>query len=815
MKPTILIAVITLASCAALRASEPPKGEPTNAVDCAGVLLAVDGTAARSDGDRPAVGEIVRRHTAIRTDPTGQTPHIHLPDGNLLGNGDIGVVVAGGPDRQTFYIGKNDFWVPCTRFGYLRGTGIGQQNYPIGGVSVTIPALAGARFFQEMDLHQAESRSVFAKENLSVRYNAKVVATENVLIVELENSGSAPVTVEVETWTRSNSVRYGPNKPTPADLTIPDTSTAGTEGDLMWVTRDSTTLPDDAWRTHAAIVTRVLGTASTSVARDRHKVGCGLTLAAGQQAIIVAQVGNAVQFAPSFQLSKIKELVVEGEESLSQTRKRCAGWTIGAVRELERRHQEWWEQYWGKSWVELPGEPLLEKFFYGAVYLMGAGARAGKVAPGLYGPWTTSDTAEWSADYHLDYNFQHSWYGVYAINRPELALAYCDAIVNLLPLARETARKNKQEGLLFLTCAGPYGWAYPSHNSLPNNAESAINFRDYYQFTQDLDFLRNVAYPFMKEVALNWDAKLIKEPGVSGQTDDYRYKVHMAWDERAIKVDNPTSCLAFVRALYEALVQASEKLGADSELLPRWRDIVEHLSTWPTTLYKGKTVFDFGEGRNEPEGSVYPYNTYPFYPAAVEGLDSPCRQTLINTLATRPSYWTQENAFTQVFAAAAQGGYPTEELIERLRTRLRAEMAPNGVRVPGHSTLENAFAVNNVVLMLLQSDDGCVRVFPVWDLKKDARFLHLRARGAFLVSSEIKNGAVQYVRINSEKGGPITVVNPWAGFDLVVSESRGGQIAAERQGIRYTFATTPGETYDLAPAASARPQSGSASSRKP
>ncbi len=35
MKPTILIAVITLASCAALRASEPPKGEPTNAAEAA------------------------------------------------------------------------------------------------------------------------------------------------------------------------------------------------------------------------------------------------------------------------------------------------------------------------------------------------------------------------------------------------------------------------------------------------------------------------------------------------------------------------------------------------------------------------------------------------------------------------------------------------------------------------------------------------------------------------------------------------------------------------------------------------------------
>ena len=36
-----------------------------------------------------------------------------MPDGPLLGNGDVGVVLAGPPEAQVFYIGKNDFW---TRF---------------------------------------------------------------------------------------------------------------------------------------------------------------------------------------------------------------------------------------------------------------------------------------------------------------------------------------------------------------------------------------------------------------------------------------------------------------------------------------------------------------------------------------------------------------------------------------------------------------------------------------------------------------------------------------------------------------------------
>jgi hypothetical protein len=335
---------------------------------------------------------------------------------------------------------------------------------------------------------------------------------------------------------------------------------------------------------------------------------------------------------------------------------------------------------------------------------------------------------------------------------------------------------------------------------MPNNVESTINFRDYYRFTRDLDFLRNVAYPFLKEVAGNWDGKLLKVPGNSGAATDYRYKFQLGWDEGGAAVVNPTSGLAFLRALYQFLVEAAAELGADLELQPRWRDVVDHLGDYATTEYQGKTVFDFGEGCHKPEGSVYPYNTYPFYPAATEGLDSKYRVILINTLATRPSYWMQENAFTQVFAAGASGGYPAPELIEQLRTRIGKELSDNGiVRVPRHSTVENAFSVNNVALLLLQSGGDCVRVFPVWDLNKDARFVDLHAQGAFLVSSEVKTGVVQHVRIKSEKGWPVTIQNPWPGKRIGVR--RNGNPAESATGSRFTLPTIPHEEIELQPEA--------------
>ena len=76
--------------------------------------------------------------------------------------------------------------------------------------------------------------------------------------------------------------------------------------------------------------------------------------------------------------------------------------------------------------------------------------------------------------------------------------------------------------------------------------------------------------------------------------------------------------------------------------------------------------------------------------------------------------------------------------------------------------------------MLLQSHDGVIRVFPVWLTEKNARFKDLRAGGAFLVSSEFRDGRVESVGIKSQAGGLCRVANPWAGGKCEV-ESAGGE----------------------------------------
>ena len=50
---------------------------------------------------------------------------------------------------------------------------------------------------------------------------------------------------------------------------------------------------------------------------------------------------------------------------------------------------------WNTTWISLPDDPVLERFYYGQTYMIASAARRGKMPPGLYGPWIHSDVPNW------------------------------------------------------------------------------------------------------------------------------------------------------------------------------------------------------------------------------------------------------------------------------------------------------------------------------------------------------------------------------------------------------------------------------------
>jgi hypothetical protein len=84
-----------------------------------------------------------------------------------------------------------------------------------------------------------------------------------------------------------------------------------------------------------------------------------------------------------------------------------------------------------------------------------------------------------------------------------------------------------------------------------------------------------------------------------------------------------------------------------------------------------------------------------------------------------------------------------------------------------------------------------LRMFPAWPPEWDAAFT-LRARGAFLVTSSMHKGQIEFVQIRSEAGAECRLRNPWP--ESAVSLFRNGKKAEDLSGSLLKFATNRGET---------------------
>ena len=118
-----------------------------------------------------------------------------------------------------------------------------------------------------------------------------------------------------------------------------------------------------------------------------------------------------------------------------------------------------------------------------------------------------------------------------------------------------------------------------------------------------------------------------------------------------------------------------------------------------------------------------------------------------------------------------------EGAAEALRIFASAFCLPNSFHVNGDQsgkgytnatyrpfTLEGNFAFAAAVQeMLIQSHSDVIRIFPaIPESWEQLSFQRLRAQGAFVVSAEMKNKQVDRVKIISEKGGVLRMVNPFA-----------------------------------------------------
>ncbi len=161
---------------------------------------------------------------------------------------------------------------------------------------------------------------------------------------------------------------------------------------------------------------------------------------------------------------------------------------------------------------------LVELYYQFGRYLLISSSRPGDLPANLQGIWADGLQPPWSADYHININIQMNYWPSEITNLGELQLPFVDFIDALRPNARRTAREvYGLKGIVAHYTTDVWHYTEPmgaiGYGMWPMGiAWSCQNIWDHYQFGGDLDYLRNKAYPIMKEAAEFCVGWLVQNP---------------------------------------------------------------------------------------------------------------------------------------------------------------------------------------------------------------------------------------------------------------------------------------------------------------
>lgn len=735
----------------------------------------------------------LNRYKAVLTAPSKMVPSTKTPDAALAGNGDLGITLGGTSDSLCFYIGKNDFW----------------RAYPVypggialpGGLDLYAEALAGADYQVEQLPGSAEIKGKFTKGKTVLELTAWVAATRNWVIIEL--TANEPLELSSRLWAAEGNTSVTSSGKVPVN----------------WVTRSFEKEPLLRWSSHIALA---MGTPEMQLPESGK-----IVLQPGKKqwiAVVAYTNHDTVQWK--------EKAVVEAE-----------GLTVDRLEQAKVEHKDWWNAFWQESSVSI-GDQELERYYYMSQYLFACASRAGKFAPGIWGPFITRDEAAWGGDYHLNYNYQAPYWACFSSNHIYLTDNFDQPLLDYM----EAGRKHAADllgcrGIYYPVGIGPKGlctamWPLTPEEMMEKYATrentidggykflgqkinavfSAGNMLMRYYSTYDETYASRV-YPYLLACADFWEDYLKLENG--------RYVIHMdhfnevmpnhrnkgQWRHR-LGDFNSTLSLGLVRMLFQGMVDMSAFLQVDADRRVKWYDILEHLSDYPVAVNaSGRlSLRNMESGPEGVEDIPSGLNRVSIHGLVLPGgVAGPVTDSVFNAILLedvnhwqdkmrRPNDWgnTFNNGIETCFPGAVRVGYDAADLLKRLKKRISLTVYPNLWITQGGGGIETLAAVPLTINeMLMQSYEGVLRVFPNWIMDQDASFQKLRAYGAFLVSACLRSGVIDSVELISEKGMPCTMENPWKGQSVQLW--RNGDKAETVSGNRFVFKTSEGECIVLCP----------------
>ena len=409
------------------------------------------------------------------------------------------------------------------------------------------------------------------------------------------------------------------------------------------------------------------------------------------------------------------------------------------------------------------GQPdfrLEELYYQFGRYLLIASSRPGNLPANLQGMWHNNLDGPWRVDYHNNINIQMNYWPAGPTNLSECTWPLIDFIRGLVKPGEKTAQAYfAARGWTASISANIFGFTSPLSSEI-----MAWNFNpmagpwlathiwEYYDYTRDRNFLKEVGYDLIKSSAQFTVDYLWHKPDGTYTAAPSTSPEHGPIDEGVTFVH------AVVREILLDAIEASKVLGVDSRERKHWQEVLAHLVPYKIGRYG--QLLEWSKDIDDPNDKhrhvnhlfgLHPGRT--LSPVTTPELAKAARIVLEHR-GDGATGWSMGWKLNQW--ARLQDGNHAYTLFGNL---LKNGTLDNLWDAHAPFQIDGNFGgTAGVTEMLLQSHMGFIQLLPALpDAWKDGLVSGLCAKGNFEVSISWKNNRLDEAILVSKAGTPCTV----------------------------------------------------------
>lgn len=422
-------------------------------------------------------------------------------------------------------------------------------------------------------------------------------------------------------------------------------------------------------------------------------------------------------------------------------------------------------------------DPAFDALFfqYGRYMLISSSRKTSMpLCANLQGIWNDNRACNmpWTCDYHLDENIQQNYWSANRANLAECNEPLFAYLELLARHGRDTASKMYgSRGWVAHSVCNAWGYTAPGWGvswgmNVSGGAWLATHLWSHYKYTADKEYLRNTAYPILRDAALFFSDymaedpatnQLMTGPSISPENGYLHNGKHYSLSMM------PTIDRVMVYDIYNACIQSADILGIDDDFTAKLREDIKRLpplaadkdgllKEWPGDVCRS----DPSHRHSSHILALFPLDQISF--ERQPDLAKACRKSLENQTsdpAWEDTEWSTANMlcfYARLKDADASYGW-LQNLFRRFMRENLMTVSPAGVAMAEEDIFSfdaTEGGVAGICEMLLQCYDGYVEFLPALPQQwKTGSVKGLCAYDGLIVDIDWKNGTPTAASIKS------------------------------------------------------------------